>query len=94
MIKNSIDIFHPPIGINEYLYCISQCTKEVLSRSICTPFLRAYASLFAWEYSFDLVCVGGGLFSPGEVCRGNVYVPSKTLVSITFHWPPYIRYSV
>jgi len=55
---------------------------------------ESYASLFAWEYSFDLVSVGGRSFSPGEVCRGNVYVLSQTLVSITFHWPQYISYSV
>jgi len=34
----------------------------------------SYALLFAREYSFDLVCVGGGPFSPGEVCGGNVYI--------------------
>jgi hypothetical protein len=94
MTKNAIDIFHPPTGINEYLYCISQRTKEVLSRCICTLFLRAMHHCLLGSTALTLSAWVGGSFSPGEVCRGNVYVLSKTLVSITFHWPPYIRYSV
>jgi len=55
---------------------------------------ESYALLFAWEYSFDLVCVGGGTFSPVEVCGGNIYIPLKTSVSITLHGTPFVRYSV